>query len=274
MTNTELIFKLTHQCYEMKLKALEMAFCTGSKGSHIGGAFSLIEIIASLYAVANVNDSLSPSRDRIIISKGHAVLAQYTQLWKMGFLAEEELETFDTNGTTLHGHPNRDLNRAIEFSSGSLGLGISYAVGVALACKKNKINNRIYVIIGDGECDEGIVWEALMAIKHYNLNNVTIIIDRNNYQLDGPTLEVMSHVSIESKMEAFGFIVDIVNGHSIEELLNTLQKELDSPRVIIANTIKAHGISFLENNKLSHHYAFSKKKYEEAVQEINVAYGY
>lgn len=256
---------------EMKLKALDMALST-SFGAHIGGGFSAMEIMRSLYAVANIPSMKNESRDRIIVSKGHGVLAYYTALWKKGFISEDELATFETDGTQFHGHPHRNLEKGIEFSGGSLGLGISYAVGVAKACKMKGLNNTIYVLLGDGEMDEGIVWEALMSISNYGLNNITLIIDRNNYQLDGPTDEIMKLNPIEDKLSAFGFDVEVVDGHSIESLVESLPKKSEKPRAIIANTIKAHGISFLENNKMSHQCTLSKKKYEQATEEIRRAY--
>ncbi len=270
--NKELLDKLTERCYRMKRKALDMAFGTGAEGSHIGGAFSCMEILTTLYEIANVEDMASPERDRIILSKGHAVLAYYTALWQKGFLTEEQLATFDQNGTELHGHPHRNLSLGMEFASGSLGLGLSYAVGVALACKKKNINNRIYVVLGDGECDEGIVWESLMSIRNFELDNIILIVDKNHYQLDGPTAEVMNQYSLEDKFKAFGFYVTTVNGHDLEALYNALQPK-DGLNVIIADTVKAHGISFLENNKLSHHTSLSMKKYQQAIDDIKAAYG-
>lgn len=270
--NKELLDKLTQRCYQMKLKALDMAFSTGAEGSHIGGAFSAMEILAVIYDIANVNDMSSSNRDRIILSKGHAVLAYYTALWQKGFLTDEQLETFDKNGTLLHGHPHRNLELGMEFASGSLGLGLSYAVGVALACKKKGLDNRIFVILGDGECDEGIVWESLMSIRNYNLDNITLIVDQNHYQLDGPTEEVMNQYSLSDKFKAFGFTIQSVNGHDIDELYEVLLLR-DGYNVIIADTIKAHGISFLENNKMSHHTSLTMKKYQQAITDIKSAYG-
>ena len=263
--------QLMQQCFEMKLKALEMAQST-SFGAHIGGGFSAMEIMAALYEVANIPSMKDVSRDRIIVSKGHGVLAYYTALWKKGYVTEEELATFETDGTQFHGHPHRNLQKGIEFSGGSLGLGLSYAVGVAKACKMKGYDNTIYVLIGDGEMDEGIVWESFMSIAHFSLDNMVIVVDKNGYQLDGPTEEIMGLKSIEKKLEAFGFDVDTVDGHSIEELLNVLPKKTGNPRAIVANTIKAHGISFLENNKMSHQCVLTKKKYEQAVEEIKKAY--
>lgn len=268
---SDVIKRLEQQCFEMKLKALELAQST-SFGAHIGGGFSIMEIMASLYEIANIPSVEVPSRDRIIISKAHGVLALYTVLWKRGYISDEELATFETDGTQLHGHPHRNLKKCIEFSGGSLGLGISYAVGVAKACKMRRLNNIIYVILGDGEMDEGIVWESLMSISHFNLDNMVIIVDKNGYQLDGPTDDIMRLNSIEKKLEAFGLDTETVDGHSIDDLLTALSKKTGKPRAIVANTTKAHGISFLENNKMSHQCVLLKKKYEQAVDEIKEAY--
>lgn len=263
--------RIRQNVFEMKIKALDMALST-SFGAHIGGGFSIMELMACLYEVANIPSMADEGRDRIILSKGHGVLALYTSLWKKGLMTEEDLATFETDGTLFHGHAHRNLEKGIEFSGGSLGLGISYAVGVAKACKDKGLNNRIYVILGDGEMDEGIVWEALMAISNFELNNVTIIVDHNQYQLDGPTSEIMNLLSVEDKLKAFGYEVETVDGHSILALLDTLGKSSDKPRAIVANTIKANGISFLMNNKVSHQCVLPRKKYELAVEEIKNAY--
>ena len=265
------IERIRKDCYEMKLKALDMALST-SFGAHIGGGFSAVELMRCLYEVANIPSMLDVNRDRIILSKGHGVLALYTALWKKGLMTEDDLATFETDGTKFHGHAHRNLEKGIEFSGGSLGLGISYAVGVAKACKIKELGNRIYVILGDGEMDEGIVWEALMSIVNFGLNNVTIIVDRNQYQLDGPTNEIMNLLSVENKLKTFGYEVEVVNGHSIQDLLNVLGKSSNKPHAIVADTIKANGISFLMNNKISHQCVLPRKKYELAVEEIKQAY--
>lgn len=265
------IQQLKKDCFEMKLKALDMARNT-SFGAHIGGGFSAMEIMTSLYAVANIPAMEDAERDRIIVSKGHGVLALYTVLWKKGYITEEDLDSFETDGTHFHGHPHRNLRKGIEFSGGSLGLGISYAVGVAKACQMRGLHNKIYVLLGDGEMDEGIVWESIMAISHYGLKNIVLIIDRNQYQLDGPTSEIMNIQPLESKLRSFGIKAETVDGHSIEALIEALKDNDDSPRAIIADTIKGNGISFLINNKISHQCVLSKKKYEQAVNEIKEAY--
>ncbi|MCE5174414.1 MAG: transketolase [Bacteroidales bacterium] len=267
----ELTTKQKQWAQEMKLKALEMAFSTGPNGSHIGGGFSAMEIYAVLYSgILNVGTTVKENvnRDRIIASKGHGVLAQYTALWKTGLITDDELKTFDNNGTHFYGHPSRELSHGIEFSAGSLSLGLSFGVGVALSCKKRKLNNRVIVVLGDGECDEGLVWESLMSASNFGLNNLTIILDKNGYQLDGSTLEIMNSESLAKKFEAFGFQVDEVDGHNCEKMTVVIQKRYDKPNAIILNTVKAHGISFLENNKMSHMCALTQKQYDQALTEL------
>lgn len=266
------IERLKKQCLEMKLKALEMALLSGSFGAHIGGAFSSMEIMAALYEIANITPQ-DQTRDRIIMSKGHSALSLYTVLWQKEYISEDILMSYDQNGTLLHGHPNRDISKRLEFPAGSLGLGLSYAVGVSLACKKKGIDNTVYCIVGDGECDEGIIWEACQSASQYDLVNLTVIVDNNGYQLDGATKEVICQDKIADKFEAFGFDVTVINGHDIDKLLKVLSVKSTKPRAIIANTIKAHGISFLENNKLSHHCSLTKKKYQQAVEDIRKSYG-
>lgn len=267
------IDELRQQCCCMKLKALEIALNSGAFGAHIGGSFSCMEILAALYEIANIPNGKDVTRDRVILSKGHAALALYTALHNKGFISETELETFDTAGTKFHGHPHRNAEYAIDASTGSLGLGMSYAVGTAISCKKRGYGNRVFAILGDGECDEGIVWEAAMSAAHYGLDNLTVIVDANGYQLDGETKAVMNNAGLGDKFKSFGFEVEDVDGHDIARLLEALGKRHDRPNAIIARTVKAHGISFLENNKLSHQCSLSAKKYNQAVQEIKEAYG-
>lgn len=268
MTKNELI----KQCGEMKIKTLEIALNSGSFGAHIGGAFSLMEIMTAIYETINPSVD-SDNRDKVILSKGHGALALYTALWKNGLISEAELNTFDTLGTKFHVHPHMNRICGIDASTGSLGLGFSFGVGIATALKKKSSENRVFIILGDGECDEGIVWEAAMSAAHYHLDNITVIVDLNGLQVDGETKTVMDSQSLAEKFKSFGFDVDEINGHNIEELLNALSKKHERPNTIIAHTIKANGISFLENNKNSHQCSLTKKKYEQAVMEIKQAYG-
>lgn len=266
------IEQLENNCFQMKLRALEMT--QGSTfGSHIGGGFSAMEIMAAIYAVANIPSMEDPGRDRVIVSKGHCTLAYFTALWKRGFLSDEDLASFEKDGSPYYAHASRNLEKGIEFSGGSLGLGVSFAIGVARACKDRNLGNRIFVVAGDGELNEGIVWEALMSASKMKLDNLTIIVDKNDYQVDGPTEDVMDMSPLEEKFASFGFETKTVDGHCLGELVSCLSGQAHSPRVIIAKTVKAHGILFLENNKMSHHCTLARKKYEQAVQEIKTAYG-
>ncbi len=247
-----------------------MTYKAGKNGGHLGGALSSVEIFAVLYSrVANVNpgNSHDERRDRIIVSKGHCVLSYFTALNLAGFISDDLLDTFETNGTTLHGHPARNLDRGIEFSAGSLGLGISFSVGVAYSCMQRNIQNRIFVIVGDGECNEGIVWEALAFAAFHNLDNLTVILDRNRLQLDGPTKDILDMESFEEKFKAFGFAVTSVDGHDVDELEAALKARFDRPNVVVADTIKGKGVSFLENNPACHHYVLKDTEYEQALSE-------
>lgn len=255
----------------MRMKSVEMTYKAGRNGGHMGGALSSMEIFATLYScVANVNPTnvQDECRDRVVVSKGHCVLSYFTALNLAGFISDEILETFETNGTSLHGHPNRNLERGIEFSAGSLGLGMSFAVGVAKSCMLKNLTNRVFVVLGDGECNEGIVWEALAFASHHKLSNLTVILDRNRLQLDAPTLEICDMESFEEKFKAFNFHVDVVDGHSAESLYIALSKRYDIPNVVIADTIKGKGISFLENNPACHHYVLNEEQYLIAKEEV------
>lgn len=260
---------------ELRLRALKMALDSGKNGSHLGGGLSTIEIFATLYSSIlkfDNNNVASSDRDRLIVSKGHCVLAYYTALNRYGFISNEDLLTFEINGSNFHGHATRNLHNGIEFSGGSLGLGISYAVGVAIAGKLNKKDYNVYVIIGDGECNEGIVWEALMSASHFKLDNLTVIVDDNKLQYDGESEKVLNMGNLESKFNSFGFITYNIDGHNVEELYNSFLAENNEkkPKIIIANTIKGKGVSFMENKKEWHHSRLSQEQYEIALSEINI----
>ena len=262
--------KISQTASDIRKDVINLTYKAGKNGAHIGGALSSVEIFATLYGgVANITpeNSEDPNRDRIIPSKGHCVLSYYSALMHAGFISQELIETFETNGTTMWGHPRRNLHRGIEFSAGSLGLGASFAVGVAKACKLKGLNNRIFLLIGDGECNEGIVWEAMMFASHHNLNNLTVILDRNKLQLDAPTKDILDMESFEEKFKAFNFHVETVNGHSMQELCKSLSQRYERPNVVIADTIKGKGVSFLENNPACHHYVLKEKEYNLAIEE-------
>jgi transketolase len=255
----------------MRIRALELAYRSGKNGAHLGGGLSAIEIFATLYgAVLNYNyeEPESRLRDRLIVSKGHCVLAYYTALEYKNLLSREELDNFEVNGSLLHGHATRTLSKGIEFSGGSLSMGMSFAIGVALACKKAQIKNHIYVIVGDGECDEGLIWESLMSASNFNLCNLTLIVDSNKLQYDGPITKIMNLGSLIEKIRSFGFFVQEADGHNVDDLLRAFNsRNFNLPNAIIANTVKGKGVSFMEGKPEWHHSTLSKEQYELALSE-------
>lgn len=256
---------------QLRLSALEMAYKCGKNGSHLGGGLSAIEIMASLYGRVLKFDTNNPNdenRDRLVVSKGHCVLAYYSALRYVGFLSQEELDSFEVDGACLHGHAFRNVEKGIEFSGGSLSMGMSFAVGQALACKKKGLNNRVYTIVGDGECDEGLIWEAAMAASNFHLDNLTIIVDCNQMQYDGLTKDVMDNSSLAEKFAAFGFDTVEVDGHNCEELINNLLVTSNRPRCVVAHTIKGKGVSFMEGNREWHHHTLSDQEYALARKEV------
>tara|TARA_B100001093_G_scaffold62789_1_gene52745 strand:- start:3577 stop:4413 length:837 start_codon:yes stop_codon:yes gene_type:complete len=258
---------------EIKKKILKMAYVAGAHSSHFGGALSIVDIISFLFC-SHMNikkdDPTSSDRDRFILSKGHACLAYYAALSQIGFIKEKDLETFELDGSDLLGHPviNRDIG--IEFSNGSLGMGLSLAIGVAIALKKKRKNNKIFVILGDGESNEGSVWEASMAAVKFNLDNIFLIVDKNNFQQTGTTQEIMNSDNLQKKWESFGWNVNSIDGHNIDEMIKYFSsiKYNQKPNALIMNTIKGKGFSFSENNNDWHHAILTKKLYEEALKEL------
>lgn len=251
----------------MRRRIVEVAYQAGKKGAHLGGSLSVVEILSVLYSI--MHHTKDADRDRMILSKGHSALALYCLLEHKGVLTRSELETFETNGTHLYAHAPRNIEKGVEFSGGSLSLGVSFGVGVALACQKKGLNNRIYIIVGDGECDEGLVWEAVMSIAHYNLKNVTIIVDCNGVQLDGTTNDIMNISRLADKFAAFGFASIEVDGHNVAALYNAFTSGIgDKPRAIIAKTVKGKGVSFCEGQYIWHHNVLTDTLYQQAMEEL------
>lgn len=266
------IDKIESRCHAIKLKILELAKNTGKNGAHIGGAFSTIEIISSILALSDFSNKAD--RDKLILSKGHGALALYGALWQYGYMSEDVLSGFDRNNTGLFGHPHKNSEWRIDFSAGSLGLGVSYSIGISLGLKKKNSNRKVYTIVGDGECNEGIVWEAFMSASNLNLSNLVVIIDCNGWQSDGPTHEVMKNGNLVEKLSSFGFAVQEIDGHEISQIIEAIENTYGSvtPCAIVANTVKANGISFLMNTKESHFCPMPDKKYQQAVEDINAYY--
>ena len=258
---------------EMRKNILSMAFAAGSSSSHFGGALSITEIVSTLFADQMKIDKSDPNwenRDRFILSKGHACLAYYSALCEVGYISKDELLTFEKDNSNLLGHPVRNKDLGIEFSNGSLGMGLSLGIGLAISAKKKGKDFRVYVIVGDGECNEGSVWEAAMAAPNFNLENLYVIIDKNNFQQTGSNNQIMNVDNLKSKWESFNWYSKEVDGHNINALLDVFNEcnNIKKPKAIIANTIKGKGFSFSENNNDWHHSILSKSFYEKALKEL------
>ena len=258
---------------EVKKNILDMAFSAGASSSHFGGALSIVEIISTLFSYKMNLKKEDPNwedRDRFILSKGHACLAYYAALCEIGYISKDELKTFEKDDSNLLGHPVINKKLGIDFSNGSLGMGLSLGIGVAISLKKKEKKNNVYVILGDGECNEGSVWEASMAASNFNLNNLYAIIDKNNFQQTGSNKDIMDTADLLKKWSSFGWDTVELNGHNLEELYNYFSKEKTSkkPKAIIANTIKGKGFSFSENNNEWHHAVLTKSLYDKAIEEL------
>ena len=261
----------------MRLKALEMALNAGSNGAHLGSAFSAIEILACLYGEVMKLPGKEVSEgehDIFIPGKAHCVLAFYTALAYSGFFPVEDLDYFEKDGLELPGHPVMNVRRGIEFSGGSLGMALSQGAGMALGAKMKGSPRRVFVLLGDGECNEGSVWEAAMSASHFRLDNLIAIVDKNKLQYDGDTEDIMKLNDLGAKFTSFGFDVYSADGHDIPLLRKafneiTVQKNA-KPKILIADTIKGKGISFMENKKEWHHSILNKDQYDIAVNELRV----
>ena len=259
---------------EVRKNILKMSLAAGASSSHFGGSLSTVELLATLYNSVlkfDVSNPLWEDRDRFILSKGHACLGYYSVLCEKGYFTKEDLNLFEKNGSFLLGHPVINKNKGIEFSNGSLGMGLSLGIGVAIAAKKNRKNYKVFVLIGDGECNEGSVWEASMSASHFKLNNLTAILDKNNLQQTGTNEEIMSTKELGNKWRSFNWDVKEIDGHDIEQILSAFKYVSEKPKLILANTIKGKGFSFSENNNDWHHKIMTQRQYDEALKELNVA---
>ena len=274
--NEQTIDKIASMAKRMRKNALTMALSAGNNAAHLGPGLSIIEIVAALYGGIMKLDPQQPEwvdRDRFILSKGHGAIGYYTALAESGFITSDELGTFQENGGFLPAHPAMNMEKGIEFSSGSLGLGLSFGVGVALAGRKQSKCYNVYVLVGNGECNEGSVWEAAMAASHFKLDNLIVIIDSNKMQSDGASHTVLDMGDLGAKWTSFGFKAFTVDGHNIIEMYSTLKiatnDKTGKPVVIIANTIKGKGVSFMENNNEWHHNRLSQSQYQTALGELS-----
>lgn len=263
MTSKELAWKI-------RRNAVEMTHLSGA--SHIASVLSAADIIGVLYAdVMNTfpDDPKNDKRDRFILSKGHAGAGVYAALAEKGFFPVENLKKYYSNGSNLSGHISHKGVPGIEFSTGSLGHGICVAAGMAFAAKHDGKKHRVFVVAGDGECEEGSVWEMALFARHYELNNLVVIIDHNNLQSLDTCENTLGLVKLGEKWKAFGWNVTEVDGHDHDELKKALEnKEPDGPTCIIARTIKGKGVSFMENQVLWHYRDPQGDFYEQAVREL------
>ena len=271
------IKELSQIAAKIRLGVIEGTHAAGA--GHPGGSLSIADIMAYLYfEEMNVSpeDPKNENRDRLVLSKGHTAPALYSALALKGFFPFEELKTLRQHDSRLQGHPDMKGIPGVDMTTGSLGLGISCACGMALAGKLNGKDYRVYTIIGDGESEEGQVWEASMFANHYKLDNLCVILDYNKLQIDGPVAEVIGPAPFESKLEAFGYNVITIDGHNFEEIeraFNDARACKERPTAIVANTVKGKGVSFMENKVNWHGAAPKDPDYEIAVAELNAQIG-
>lgn len=247
-----------------------------AKSGHIGGAFSIADILTVLYFnEMNIDAKIpdSPDRDRLVLSKGHASAALYAVLAEKGYIDKEELKTFRNIDSNLQGHPDMNKVPGVDMTTGSLGQGLSAANGMALSSKLDSRGYRVYCILGDGELQEGQVWEAAMTAEKYQLDNLCVIVDANELQLTDSTMNVkgINYNDIEQKFRAFGFQTVVIDGHNIESIIRALtiaEMTKGKPTAIICKTIKGKGVSFMENQVDWHGKAPNDEEYERAVKEL------
>jgi transketolase len=256
--NQDQIKKLEDLAREIRIMSLKIACQT--KTHHLGSAFSIVDLLVVLYfhvLKINPQNPHDKNRDRFLLSKGHACLSLYATLAARGFFSQEKLiKNYGQDGGELGLHPNRNVSAGIEISSGSLGHGLSLGVGMALAAKIDNLSYKTYVLIGDGECNEGSIWEAAMFAGHQKLNNLVVILDYNHWQAFGRTDDVIKLDPLAAKWQAFGWHTEEINGHQIQEIINAFEKTasiIDKPSIIIANTKKGKGLKNLEDTLESHY---------------------
>ncbi|HWR22114.1 MAG TPA: transketolase [Feifaniaceae bacterium] len=270
----ELIANIEHKARLMRKHSLDMALVAGSNGAHLGPGNSMSDIMATLYFGVMRHDPknpLDPDRDRFILSKGHGVLGYYTALAEAGYFPVELLKTFETDDSPLAGHPSIHRELGIEYSTGSLGHGLSIGVGSALGAKRANKGFLTYVYMGDGETNEGTVWEAAMSAAHLGLDNLIGIVDRNLLQSDGLSRNIVDMGDMAEKWRAFGWHVAEVDGHDVPALLDAFeerQRPKNKPYVIVAHTIKGKGVSFFENDNKWHHAKLTRQQYVDALFEL------
>jgi transketolase len=259
---------------ELRMDVVDMISCSDIRSGHFGGSLSAAEIVAVLYwHVMKVDPSRPdwPERDRLVLSKGHSVPVVYAALARKGFFEHSILRSYRQKGSILQGHPDCRKTPGLDMSSGSLGQGLSVALGMALGGRYLKHGYHVYALMSDGELDEGMVWEAAMAAAHYRVGSLTAIIDNNGLQVDGPIEEIMNVYPIEDKFKAFGWQCITVDGHDVEALLRAFEERKKYPQqpfAIVCKTVKGRGVSFMEGQISWHCNAIDDERHAQAVREL------
>lgn len=247
-----------------------------AQSGHPGGSLGIADVLAYLYFKEMNIDPKNPKsddRDRFVLSKGHNSPALYATLAERGFFPKEDLKTFRNKNSYLQGHPDMKNTPGVDMSTGSLGLGISTACGMALSAKISEKKYRVWTVLGDGECQEGQVWEAAMFAAHYGLNNLCAFVDSNGLQIDGPVSEVMNPNPLDEKFKAFGWNVIVIDGHDFDQIEMAVKsaKTSSKPTAVICKTVKGKGVSFMENNVAWHGAAPNDEQYEIAMKDLDSA---
>lgn len=266
------IEELRQKAKKVRRDIIEEVYC--AKSGHPGGSLSIADVLTVLYFKEMQINPQNPNwedRDRLILSKGHCSPALYACLAERGYFPVEDLKTFRNKNSYLQGHPDKNKIPGVDMTTGSLGQGLSCANGMAIAGKMNHKDYRVYCVLGDGEIEEGQVWEAAMAANKYKLDNLCIVIDNNNLQIDGTIEEVMSSYPIDEKFRSFGFEIIQIDGHDIEEIIKAFEVAKNvkgKPTCIIAKTIKGKGVDFMENQAGWHGKAPNEEQYEQAIKAL------
>lgn len=272
MKNTS-VAELKKIAQDLRKKAVTMIY--EAQSGHPGGSLSVADFVTACYFREMDIDPQNPKwpdRDRFVLSKGHVCPIQYAALGTLGFFPEEVLHTLRQEGSKLQGHPDMKKCPGIDISTGSLGQGLACAVGMALAAKRDGKKYRVFVAVGDGEAQEGEIWEACQTANKYELDNLIVFVDNNNLQIDGTTDEVMPNIDLGNKFAAFGFDVYRINGNDMQQVVDTLDairmRSNGKPKCIFAQTVKGKGVSYMENQGVWHGVAPNKEEYEQAMKEL------
>jgi transketolase len=272
MSETDKIKYLENMGQKLRIDALKTIY--GANSWHLGSCFSVAEIMSVLYFHELNIDPRNPGwedRDRFVMSKGHASAIWYASLAERGYFPREELATYRRIGGKLQGHPDMKKVKGLDMTTGSLGNGLGLGTGMAIAAKMDQKDYRVYVLLGDGEIDEGAVWEAALFAAHNRLDNLVAIIDCNRFQIDGTTKDVLNLEPLDRKWEDFGFATTVIDGHSVQEIIAAFERASENknaPTCIIANTVKGKGVSFLANTRESHWMKLNAEQYELASREL------